>query len=102
MQLLLLHAASHPKPKQLVCSQPSKLLLSLLHLMLPWRLQVTVPEHLLSGGGDDGGPRAKCSSGVIRTLPRAALMVHGGDLAYPNPTGAALPHPCALHSGVTV
>lgn len=39
---------------------------------------MTVPEHM-TGEADSGD--------IHKVLPRAQLLVHGGDLAYPNPTG---------------
>ena len=50
-------------------------------------VQVTLPEELVpedKKAAKNGSRR----SGVPKTLPRAELLVHGGDLAYPNPTGA--------------
>jgi hypothetical protein len=47
---------------------------------------------LLQGEGSSGKASSEDGEddgGVVKTLPRAQLLVHGGDLAYPNPTGAA-------------
>lgn len=46
--------------------------------------QVTVPEYMLSG---QEAPSEECDGEVTKILPRGQLLVHGGDLAYPNPTG---------------
>lgn len=53
---------------------------SVARCMAAQHVTVEVPEGLTSAAGVAG------HSGVKR-LPRADVLVHGGDLAYPNPTG---------------
>lgn len=54
------------------------------------QLRVNVPTELVSAGAagiPDGSAAVSLAAGQ-RTLPRANLVVHGGDLCYPSPTGA--------------
>jgi len=44
---------------------------------------VEVPESAEAEGIKAGGVRGN----KVRVLPRASALIHGGDLAYPNPTG---------------
>ncbi|GAB4822190.1 hypothetical protein N2152v2_009236 [Parachlorella kessleri] len=74
------------------------------------QIQVTLPDELVPE--DKKAPKnGSRRSGVSKTLPRAELLVHGGDLAYPNPTDetyvqrlfkpyeAAFPPPSHVHPG---
>lgn len=53
------------------------------------QLRVTVPPELAAAGGTSS-PEARVAASLAagqRTLPRASMVVHGGDLCYPSPTG---------------
>ncbi|KAK2079809.1 hypothetical protein QBZ16_002204 [Prototheca wickerhamii] len=39
-----------------------------------------------AGDGDEAAAGARRQKARLRTLPRGKLLLHGGDLAYPNPT----------------
>jgi hypothetical protein len=54
------------------------------------QLHVTVPPELVAAGTAGCSPEARAAASLSagqRTLPRASLVCHGGDLAYPSPTG---------------
>lgn len=53
------------------------------------QLRVTIPPELAAAGGASS-PEARVAASLAagqRTLPRASMVVHGGDLCYPSPTG---------------
>lgn len=52
------------------------------------QVAVEVPEEAMAQA-DAETPMAKGAN--VRVLPRAQTFIHGGDLAYPNPTGEASP-----------
>ncbi|KAL4423131.1 hypothetical protein ABPG77_004814 [Micractinium sp. CCAP 211/92] len=77
------------------------------------QLRVNVPTELVSAGAagiPDGSAAVSLAAGQ-RTLPRANLVVHGGDLCYPSPTDEtfetrlfgpyqdAFPPPSHVHPG---
>ena len=58
--------------------------------MAAQQLQVTVPPELVTAGAAAGGVDGKAAASLAagqRTLPRASVVIHGGDLCYPSPTG---------------
>ena len=58
--------------------------------MAAQQLQVTVPPELVVAGAAAGGVEGKAAASLAagqRTLPRASVVIHGGDLCYPSPTG---------------
>ncbi|KAI7840166.1 hypothetical protein COHA_005949 [Chlorella ohadii] len=77
------------------------------------QLRVSVPPELAAAGGASS-PEARVAASLAagqRTLPRASMVVHGGDLCYPSPTDEvletrllgpyqdALPPPRHVHPG---
>lgn len=83
--LLPLHA-SPAHAALLRASLPAR---SIARCMAAQQLRVEVPPEVAAAGvgaSPEGRSFASLAAGE-RTLPRASVVIHGGDLCYPSPTG---------------